>query len=92
MSDTEFEKRKQIMEDIRGFNRAEQEELYRILRRCSEELSENRNGIFFDLMSLKQETVDNIKEWISFCKNNRTSFESREKELSNLMNHGESDC
>ena len=89
MSDTEFEKRKQIMEDIRTFNRAEQEELYRILRRCSEELSENRNGIFFDLMSLKQETVDNIKEWISFCKNNRTSFESREKELNNLMNHAE---
>jgi hypothetical protein len=85
MGDTEFEKRKQIMEDVRGFNRAEQEELYRILRRCSEEPSENRNGIFFDLMSLKQDTVDKIKEWISFCKNNRTSFESREKELNNLM-------
>lgn len=73
------------MEDIRGFNRAEQEELYRIIRRCSEELSENRNGIFFDLMSLKQETVDKIKAWIIFCKNNRSSFESREKELNNLM-------
>ena len=90
MGDTEFEKRKQIMEDVRSFNRAEQEELYRILRRCSEELSENRNGIFFDLMSLKQETVDKIKEWIAFCKNNRTSFESREKELSSLMNHSDS--
>ena len=39
-------------------------------------------------MSLKQDTVDKIKEWIAFCKNNRTSFESREKELNNLMHTG----
>jgi hypothetical protein len=85
VKDSEFESRKKILEEIKHFNRAEQEELYRILRRCNEETSENRNGIFFDLMSLKQETVDKIKEWIVFCNKNRSSFETREKELSDLM-------
>jgi hypothetical protein len=86
--DTEFESRKKILEEIKQFNRAEQEELYRILRRCNEETSENRNGLFFDLMSLKQETVDKIREWITFCVKNRKNFETREKELSELMQGG----
>ena len=83
--DTEFEQRKKMFEEIKNFNRTEQEELYRILRRCNEELSENRNGIFFDLMILKQQTVDKIQEWIEFCTKNRASFEVREKEMSNLL-------
>jgi len=88
LKDTEFESRKKILEEIKNFNRAEQEELYRILRRSNEETSENRNGIFFDLMSLKQETVDKVKEWIVFCLKNRKNFESREKEMSDLMQGG----
>lgn len=83
--DAEFENRKKILDDIRNFNRTEQEELYRILRRCEEEMSENRNGIFFDLMVLKTTTIDKIQEWITFCTKNRASFETREKEMSDLL-------
>jgi hypothetical protein len=83
--DIEFESRKKIFEEVKKFSRAEQEELYRILRRNGEEMSENRNGIFFDLMSLKDKTVTNIQEWITFCGKNRESFEAREKEMSNLL-------
>jgi hypothetical protein len=86
--DTEFENRKKILEEIKHFNRAEQEELFRIIRRCNEETSENRNGIFFDLLSLKQETIDHIKEWITFCVKNRANFESREKEMNDLAKGG----
>ncbi len=82
--DTDFDTRKQLFEEIKQFNRTEQEELYRILKRAGEDVSENRNGIFFDLMSLKRETIDKIYEWITFCSSNRTSFESREKELTQL--------
>ena len=45
--DIDFENRKRLFEHIKQFNRTEQEELYRILRRSQEEMSENRNGIFF---------------------------------------------
>ena len=83
--DIEFEQRKKMFDEIKSFNRTEQEELYKILRRCGEEISENRNGIFFDLMVLKQTTVDKIQEWITFCGKNRATFETREKEMSNLL-------
>lgn len=82
--DIEFESRKKIFEEIKNFTRTEQEELYRILRRCNEEMSENRNGIFFDMMALKESTVEKIQEWIIFCQKNRANFESREKEMTSL--------
>ena len=82
--DMEFENRKKIFEEIKNFTRTEQEELYRILRRCNEEMSENRNGIFFDMMILKESTIEKIQEWIIFCLKNRASFETREKEMITL--------
>jgi hypothetical protein len=80
----DFDIRKQLFEEVKKFNRTEQEELFRILKRADEEMSENRNGIFFDLMSLKVETITKIQDWIKFCAENRSSFEIREKELSDL--------
>ena len=82
--DMEFETRKKIYEDVKQFSRTEQEELYRILRRCNEEMSENRNGIFFDMMTLQEKTMGKIQEWIEFCQKNRASFETREKEMTSL--------
>lgn len=67
VKDTDFEIRKRIFEEVKRFNRSQQEELYRILKRNQEEVSENRNGIFFDLMSLKTETIHDITEWLKFC-------------------------
>jgi hypothetical protein len=78
---TEFETRKRIFEEIKKFNRTEQEELFRILKRENEEVSENRNGIFFDLTAIKETTLTKIKDWIQFCKTNTSEFEEREKEL-----------
>ena len=78
---TEFETRKRLHEEIKKFNRTEQEELFRILKRENEEVSENRNGIFFDLTVIKESTLLKIKEWIVFCKKNTTDFEEREKEI-----------
>lgn len=77
----DFELRKRLHEEIKKFNRTEQEELFRILKRENEEVSENRNGIFFDLTAIKESTLIKIKEWITFCKKNTTEFEEREKEL-----------
>jgi hypothetical protein len=84
--DPEFEARKKIFEDIKQFNRTEQEELYRILRRCNEEMSENRNGIFFDLLTLNQDTINKIQSWIEFCMKNRVALDTREQEMSALLN------
>jgi len=84
MASGDFESRKKLFEEIKQFNRTEQEELYRILKKNGEEVSENRNGIFFYLMSLKPETVANVQEWVEFCRKNNSEFKSREDELIEL--------
>ncbi len=58
----DYDTRKQIYEEIKKMNRTEQEELFRILKKCNEEVSENKNGIFFDLMNLQQDTIKQIQE------------------------------
>jgi hypothetical protein len=81
---TDYDTRKKLFEEIKKMNRTEQEELYRILKTCNEEVSENKNGIFFDLMNLQGITIEKIQEWISFCSKNKIQFEIREKELEKL--------
>jgi hypothetical protein len=83
---SDYEQRKRMFEEIKHFNRAEKEELYRILRRCNEEVSENKNGMFFDLMNLQATTIEEIRKWIEFCIQNKATFEIREKEMSSLAN------
>jgi len=84
MASGDFELRKKLFDEIKQFNRTEQEELFRILKKNGEEVSENRNGIFFDLMILKAETVTKVQEWVDFCRKNNSEFKSREDELVEL--------
>ena len=81
---TDYDTRKQIYDEIKKMNRTEQEELFRILKKCNEEVSENKNGIFFDLMNLQQDTIKQIQEWLSFCNRNKVHFEIREKAIQEL--------
>jgi hypothetical protein len=80
----DYDTRKQIYDEIKKMNRTEQEELFRILKKCNEEVSENKNGIFFDLMNLQGETIIQIQEWLSFCNRNKVQFEIREKAIQEL--------
>jgi len=80
----DFEARKQVFEEIKKFNRNELEGVYRILRIEEEEVSENRNGMFFDLLSLKSSTIAGLLRFINFCKENRQVLETREKEMGDL--------
>lgn len=77
--------RKRIFEDIKRFSRSEQEELYRILKRNEEEISENKNGMFFDIMNLKEITISNIQEYITFTHQNRKELAIREQAMVQLQ-------
>jgi hypothetical protein len=77
--------RKRIFDDIKKFSRSEQEELYRILKRNEEEISENKNGMFFDIINLKVETIENIETYIQFTTQNRQELQIREKEMVQLQ-------
>uniref|UniRef100_A0A6C0D7E1 NET domain-containing protein n=1 Tax=viral metagenome TaxID=1070528 RepID=A0A6C0D7E1_9ZZZZ len=79
MSD-DYEKRKQLLEEIKLLTKIEQEGIFRILKSTNSLYSENSNGIFFDLLKLNTETFDEMKQFLDFCKQNRQAFEDREKE------------
>lgn len=81
----DYESRKRIFEEIKKFSRTEQEELYRILKRNEEEVSENKNGMFFDMMNLKEITIQNIQEYIQFTTKNRQELAEREQTLVQLQ-------
>ena len=76
----DYEKRKTFLEDLKILNKVEKEELYRILKKNFASLSENSNGIFFDVSSLDKETFSQLLSFMEFCKKNREEFESREQE------------
>lgn len=80
----DYDTRKKIYEEIKTMARTEQEELFRILKKCDEKVSENKNGIFFDVMNLQDTTIQQIQEWISFCNRNKAQFEQREKQILEL--------
>ena len=83
--DTDFEMRKKLFEEIKKFTRAEQEELVRILRRNTEDISENRNGMFFDLLTLRPSTIQDITGYVEFCVKNRANFEIRENQMKEMV-------
>lgn len=76
----EYEQRKSFLEDLKLLNKVEKEEVYRILKKNFANVSENSNGIFFDVSSLEKETFEQLLTFMEFCKKNRQEFESREQE------------
>ncbi len=80
LSNEEYEDRKRFLEDMKKLIKEEQENLYRILKQCNEEFSENSSGIFFELSKLRSDTFLRMKAYMEFCSKNRENFTLREEE------------
>jgi hypothetical protein len=80
LSTKEYDQRKRALDVIKTLVKGEQEEIYRILKTARAELSENSNGVFFDLCKLPAETFEQIGKFIAFCQKNRDEFAAREEE------------
>lgn len=79
-----YEERKHLNELIQQLVKPEFEEIYRILKRNKENITENNNGIFFDFIEISDDTCSQIKKFITFCMQNRESEQNRKKELETL--------
>lgn len=60
---------------------SEYEEIFRILKRNNESYTENSNGIFFDVMIIKNETYTDMEKFMLFCLKTRQNDVDRQKEL-----------
>jgi hypothetical protein len=85
--DADYERRKQFLKEMETLSRPELEELYRILRREGAEVSENSNGIFFDVATLPGPVFEALWKFLQFCKSNAKDLEERSKVIHQMTQH-----
>jgi hypothetical protein len=81
MDPIEYERRKVFCEEIKTMGRSEALEIARILRKYNIAVSENRSGIFFDMVKLPQEVFEALLTFREFVQKNNTELEKRQEEL-----------
>lgn len=79
-----YDERKQLNESLQQLVKPEFEEIFRILKKNKENLTENNNGIFFNFMEISDTSCQQIKKFITFCMENRISDMNRKKEMETL--------
>jgi len=79
LNQREYDERKLFLEELKSLVKAEQEEIFRIIKGEKIEYSENSNGIFFDISAIPAEIFEKMKQFMEFCRKNRADFADREE-------------
>jgi len=78
MEPIEYERRRAFCEEIKEMGKSEHIEIARILRKHEIQTSENRSGIFFDMVKLPQEVFDALLTFRDFVQQNNEELEKRD--------------
>ena len=81
LTNEEYEERKRVLNELKKLVKSEQEQIFLILKRYKVEYSENFNGVFFDLNRVPKTPFEEITKFLTFCQNNRSNFEARDREM-----------
>ncbi len=81
LTNEDYEERKKVLHEIKNLVKAEQEQIFLILKRFKMDYSENSNGVFFDLSRISKEPFEEIQKFLAFCQTNRNDFETRDKQM-----------
>jgi hypothetical protein len=81
MDPVEYERRRTFCEEIKTMGRSEALEIARILRKYKVAVSENRSGIFFDMVKLPQEVFEALLTFREFIAQNNRELQKRDEEL-----------
>ena len=76
-SAADYAERKVFSERLGQLVKSEYEEIYRILKRAGEQISENSNGIFFDVAAVSPQTFEKLQFFMEFCMKNRMEQDAR---------------
>jgi hypothetical protein len=82
MENAEYERRREFCAEMKTMNRSECIEVARILRENNIPISENRNGLYFDLAILPQDVFDSLIHFREFVKRNSKELEKRNEVVS----------
>lgn len=78
------EERREFHKNLVNLVKSEYEEIFRILKLSDEQFSENSNGIFFDVLSIKDDTFEKMKHYMNFCLETRKNQNERIEQLKNI--------
>jgi hypothetical protein len=80
LTNTEYDERKKVLDDLRILSKSEMEDVYKILKKAKAEYSENSNGVFIDLCKLPADVFAEVQKYMEFCHKTRNDFALREEE------------
>ena len=84
LTDSEYDERKALLEEIKNLPKLEHEKVFKILKETAADFSENSNGIFFDISKLSSESFEALKKYIEYSHAIRSDQANREKEMEEL--------
>ena len=84
MTKEEYDSRKELLENMKALSKTEKEDIFRILKNENEQFSENSNGIFFDVATIKKTTFVEILNMITLSKQKKQEQDERLKEMEKL--------
>jgi hypothetical protein len=86
LTSEEYTRRKAFLENLRLLSRAENIEIVKILKKHDTTISENQNGILFNVAKLPQIVYDELEKFLNFTQYNRKNLADRDYLLSTLIN------
>ena len=78
MEPAEYERRRAFCEELKDMGKSEHIEIARILRKYNVQVSENRSGIFFDMVKLDPEVFEALLVFREFVQQNNRELEKRD--------------
>lgn len=73
--------KKALFEKIRSLSSTEHEEILKIVKSKDINYSQNKNGVFFNLSVLDDETIEYINKFVEFCLSNKKDLDEYDKKL-----------
>lgn len=77
MDQAEYRRRQEFCETIKTLGRSEFIEIARILRKNNVALSENRSGLFFDMVKISDEVFEELLKFYDFVQQNNIELQKR---------------
>ncbi len=81
--------RKNLFEKINVMTKTEHEEIFKIIKENNSTISysKNKNGVFFNLSSLNDQTIDKINKFVDYCISNKQELDDYDKKINECKIH-----
>ena len=68
-----------LTKNISKLDYNEQCEVYNIIKKDTDKISENNNGVFINLKYIKDETIQKVNAFVDYCNKNRECMKVEDK-------------